>query len=216
MTRVLVTRAREGAGRQAAWLRDAGFDAVVCPLVAVEPLAGGGADVTGYDWLILTSRTAVREATRRLAGVWPRVAVVGPGTAEALHDAGIEAALVPKRHSQDGLVEEFPRPAGRVLFAGAEGAQRLVVDALQAEFLALYRTVELRPVRLPDAELAVVSSGSAARSLAGVDAALPCVSTGARTSAVARESGLRVLAEAATADAAGVVGAVRVAASRLG
>ena len=47
--------------------------------------------------------------------------------------------------TQEGLLAEFPRPAGRVLFAGAEGARRLLVNELEADFVALYRTRELTP-----------------------------------------------------------------------
>ena len=69
----------------------------------------------------------------------------GPGTAETLREQGIEPAFVPRVSSQDGLLAEFPRPAGRVLFAAAENARRRPIDELGADFVALYRTRLLRP-----------------------------------------------------------------------
>ena len=70
--------------------------------------------------------------------------------------------------TQEGLLAELPRPAGRVLFAGAEGARRLLVDELGADFVALYRTTPLVPDEAPEGDLAVVASPSAARALAAV------------------------------------------------
>jgi uroporphyrinogen-III synthase len=102
---------------------------------------------------------------------------------------------------------ELPRPAGRVLFAGAEGARRLLVDELGADFVALYRVKPLRPER-PPADLAVIASPSAARALAALDSALPVVSIGPETSAAARGAGLHVVAEAGGPTLEGIVSAV--------
>lgn len=215
MIRVVVTRAAEGAARLSDRLRGEGFDVVECPLVAVEPIDGPSLDLDGYDWLVLTSRVAVEQLFRRLSGPLPPVAVVGPGTAEALRSRGVEPALIARRSSQEGLVEELPRPAGRVLFAGAEGARDVLVRELGADFVPLYRAVELRPEPFPDAELVVLASASAARALARIRTDSPCVSIGPVTSAQARRGGLRVVAEARTHDLDGLVEAVKLAASRV-
>jgi uroporphyrinogen-III synthase len=143
------------------------------------------------------------------------VAAIGPGTAAALGDAGITPALVPRVSTQEGLLAELPRPAGRVLFAGAEGARRLLVDELGADFVPLYRTRELRAELPADADLAVLASASAARALAALDLDLPAVSIGPQTSAAARAGGIRVLAEAAAHDLDGLLAAVEAAAVNL-
>jgi len=144
------------------------------------------------------------------------VAVIGPGTAEALRAHGAEPTLVARRSTQEGLLEELPRPAGRVLFAGAEGARNVIVTELGADFLPLYRTVELQPHLLPEGDLAVLASASAARALAATGARTPCVSIGPVTSAEAERQGLSVVAEAETHDLDGLVEAVKLAASRAG
>jgi uroporphyrinogen-III synthase len=105
------------------------------------------------------------------------------------------------------LLREFPRPAGRVLFAAAEGARRTAIDGLGADFVPLYRTRLLEP-EPPGGDLVVLASGSAARAYAAIGGALPVVSIGAETSRVARECGLTVVAEAATHDLEGLVAAV--------
>ena len=141
---------------------------MTCPLVAVEALVGPPLRADRYDWLLLTSRNGVDALFPRLEGPLPRVAVVGRGTAEALREHGVEPDLVAAVSTQEGLAAELPRPAGRVLFAGAEDARDVLVRELGADFVALYRTVELRPESFPEADLAVLASASAARSLASL------------------------------------------------
>ena len=78
-----------------------------------------------------------------------RIAAIGPGTAVELRSHGLDPALVARESTQEGLLAELPRPPGRVLVAAAEGARRVIVDALDADFVALYRTVELTPAEPP-------------------------------------------------------------------
>lgn len=211
-TRVLVTRARSGAGELVERLEELGLEVVVCPLIETEPLGDAPLELAEYDWVVVTSRVGAAELLRRHRGPLPRIAAIGPGTAAALAAGGFPAELVPAVSTQEGLVEAFPRPPGRVLLAGAQGARRHVVEALGADFLPLYRTVELRPADVPAADLVVVSSSSAARAFAVLARDVPAVSIGPQTSAAAREGGLRVVAEAATHDLDGLVAAVRSAA----
>jgi uroporphyrinogen-III synthase len=205
---------RRGAPRLAERLRREGFDVVVCPLVRIESVEGPPIRTKGYDWLLLTSANAVEHLFARLEDELPRVAVVGPGTAAALRERGVEPAFVANRSTQEGLVAELPQPAGRVLFAGAEGARDLLVRDLGADFIPLYRTIELRPTSFPDGDLAILASASAARALAGLNPEIPCVSIGPVTSAEAARGGLEVVAEAETHDLEGLVAAVKLAASR--
>jgi uroporphyrinogen-III synthase len=177
---------------------------LVRPLVAVEPIETGPIELNGYDWLLLTSATGAHELKLRAAGRPRKVAAIGRATAAAWGDVD----LVPQVSTQEGLLAELPRPAGRVLFAGAEGARRLLVDELGAEFVALYRTVPI-PVADPiEGDLVVLASPSAARALAGLEREIPVVSIGPETTTAAQAAGLRVAAEAATPDLAGLVSAV--------
>jgi uroporphyrinogen-III synthase len=205
---VLVTRPRGQAGRLAAALERAGHRPVLCPLIEIEPLGDEAVDTSGYDWLVVTSANGARELARRRAGALPRVAAVGPATAEALRAAGIEPSVVAATPSQEGLLEALPSSTGRVLFAGAEGARRLLVDALDADFVALYRTRELGPTAVPDADVAVLSSPSAARALARLRLGLPVVTVGPHTTREARRLGLEVAAEAARPDPESVAAAI--------
>jgi uroporphyrinogen-III synthase len=131
------------------------------------------------------------------------VAAIGHATARAWG----EVDLIAQVSTQEGLLAELPRPAGRVLFAGAEGARRLLIDELGADFVVLYRTRSLRP-ELPAGDLAVVASPSAARALAALTTAMRVVSIGPETTAAAREEGLAVVAEATSATVEALVSTV--------
>ena len=212
--RIVLTGTEDGSRGLAEALLGEGHDVLRCPLVRVELLEGLPLNVGGYDWLLLTSRHGVEALFRRLEGPLPRVAVVGPGTAAALREHGVEPALVARRSTQEGLAVELPRPLGRALFAGAEGARDVLVRELGAEFVPLYRTMEDAPEVFPDADLVVLASASAARALARLRRDLPCVSIGPVTTAEAGRHGLQVVAEAESHDRDGLLRAVKLAASK--
>lgn len=184
-----------------------GHDVVHCPLIALEPLGDEPIDVEDYDWVVVTSVNGARELLRRSRGRLPRTAAIGRATAEALGGAD----LIPRIATQEGLLAELPQPAGRVLFAGAEGARRLLLERLGADFVPLYRTIELAPSLPADAELVVLSSASQARALGRLGARVPAVSIGPETTRAARAAGLEVAAEATMHDVGGLVAAVQAA-----
>jgi uroporphyrinogen-III synthase len=211
--KVIVTRPRDQAGPLVERLEQEGLEVVECPLIEIEPFEGP-IDVEGYDWVVVTSPNGARELLMHARGTLPKVAAVGPGTAETLRGLGIEPAFVPAVSSQDGLLAEFPRPAGRVLFAAAEGARRGPIDQLDADFVPLYRTRLVRPEQPPEGDLVVLASGSAARSFAALGADVPAVTIGPQTTRAAEAAGLRVIGEATRHDLEGLIEVVRLIASR--
>jgi uroporphyrinogen III methyltransferase / synthase len=206
--RVIVTRPREQAGPLVERLEVLGHEVVACPLIEIVPLDERPVETDGYDWVIITSPNGAEHFARRRSGRLPRVAAVGPGTAEALAAHGIPADLVPQVATQEGLLDEFPREPGHVLFVGARGSRRLLIDALDADFVPLYDTTLVRPERPPEGDLVVLASGSAARSFAALGVDVPAVSIGPETTRVAEQAGLRVVAEARSHDLDGLVAAV--------
>jgi uroporphyrinogen III methyltransferase/synthase len=179
-----------------------GHDAVFCELIRIEPAGDEPVDARAYDWLAVTSRNGAHELARR--GVTAnRIAAIGPATAEALREHGLRVDLVAQTHTQEGLRDALP--AGTILLAAAEGARR---DVLGADFLPLYRTIELQP-EVPEVDVALLLSGSAARALAATGTRAPVVAIGSQTAAEARAAGLEVVAVAATQDLDGLVEALR-------
>src|SRR5437763_11919022 len=204
--KVIVTRPRAQAGPLVQRLEQHGHDVVECPLIAIERTSDEPIDGAGYEWVIVTSPNGADELVRRGRNL-PKLAAVGPGTAERLREHGLEPAFVPRVSSQDGLLHEFPRPAGRVLFTAAEGARRRPIEELEADFVPLYRTRLLAPDP-PDGDVVLLASGSAARAYAAVGGTAPAVSIGPETTRRARGAGLTVVAEAASHDLDGLVAAV--------
>lgn len=189
--RVLVTR-EELRPR----LEALGHDVVVRELIRIEPLGDEPVDASAYDWLVVTSANGAEELGRRGVSA-NRVAAVGPATAEALRDAGIRVDLVPETFSQEGLRDALN---GSLLLAAAEGARR---DVLDADFLALYRTVEL-PTEV-GADVALLMSGSAARALR---TRMPVIAIGPQTATEARAAGLDVVAVAEPHTVGGLIDAL--------
>jgi uroporphyrinogen III methyltransferase/synthase len=148
---VAVTRARAQASPLAARLRELGAAVVEAPAIRIEPLDARLPDVSAYDLVCVTSPNGAERLlelardARDLAGV--TVAAIGPGTARALRDRGIEPDVVPERAVAEGLVEALRDvPVRRALIArGAEGRD-VLPDALrdrgaEVDVLALYETV---------------------------------------------------------------------------
>jgi uroporphyrinogen III methyltransferase/synthase len=206
--RVIVTRPREQAGALTERLEALGLEVVLCPLIELEPTGPAELDLSGYDWVVVTSPRGARELAQRRTGDLPRVAAIGPGTAAALREQDIEPALVSRVSMQEGLVAEFLADPGRVLFAGAEDARPHLAEALRADTVVLYRTRQLRPAEPPEGDLVVLASASAARALAALGLEIPAVSIGPETTREARAHGIEVVAEAESHDLDGLVAAV--------
>jgi len=204
--KVIVTRPRAQAQPLVGRLEALGHDVVECPLIEIVRTSDEPIDCDGYEWLIVTSPNGADEIARRARNI-PKVAAVGPGTADTLRNHGIEPDFVPKVSSQDGLLEEFPKPEGKVLFAAAENSRRRPIDALGADFVPLYSTQLLQPDP-PDGDVVVLASGSAARAYAWVGGKAPAVSIGPETTRVAQSEGLKIAAEAETHDLEGLLAAV--------
>jgi uroporphyrinogen-III synthase len=198
--KVVVTRVDVGElGRR---LEALGHEIVHCPLLRIEPLGDEPLDLSGWDWVVVTSPNGARELGRRVVSPPKHFAAIGPGTAEALSAEGYEVDLVPRVHTQEGLRDELP--SGRTLLAAAEGARRGVLDA---DFLPLYRTHELA-AEAPAGDVALLASPSAARAFAATGADMPVVAIGPQTQAEARARGLDVVAVAESSDLDGLVAAV--------
>jgi uroporphyrinogen III methyltransferase/synthase len=223
---VAVTRARAQASGLAALLRELGAAVVEAPTIRIEPLPFELPDVRRYDLLVLTSPNAVEALllhavdARALAG--PKIAVIGPGTADALRARGIKADIVPERAVGESLAAALAGiDVRRALVARAEQARDTVPDALRAagtevEILTLYRTVaEPMPDAAREAALRAdwltFASASAVRffhAAAGTLDGPRLASIGPVTSAALRDLGHEPDVEATDHTPAGLVAAL--------
>lgn len=223
--RVVVTRAEDQAGSLRDRLLRLGADVVEVAVIATADPEDGGAALRaaassrhGYSWVVLASPNAAR---RWLAAVAqsatgpgmggheePRLAVVGPGTADAVRAGGAVASLVPARSVGEGLVEAFPRGDGtsRVLLPRAEETRDVIAPGLRTQGwlvdeVVAYRTVSVVPsteslARARAADVVAFTSSSTVRAFvaaSGPEGVPPVVvSIGPATSATAAELGVRV------------------------
>jgi uroporphyrinogen III methyltransferase / synthase len=125
---VTVTRPRAQASGLARSLRDLGARVVEAAVIVPQPLAFAIPDLSDVDLLVLSSPNGVHrffdelKATHRdartLYGI--AVAVIGPGTAEAVRAHGVEPDFVPTRAVGESLAE---------LVSGLEVQHAIVVRA---------------------------------------------------------------------------------------
>ena len=218
--RIVVTRPRLQAEELAAGLSRLGAHVIVLPLVEIGPAHNrdlvAAADPAAYDWVVFTSANAVAAFDAgRVVREGPRVAAVGPATADAVRALGAEPSFVPERFAAEEIAAGLePLAEARVLLPQADIADPGLAEELrrrgaQVDLVTAYRTldVERSPADLAElrtSDAVLLMSGSAARSLAAQggagDALVACI--GPKTAAVAAEVGLPVglVAEEATAE----------------
>jgi uroporphyrinogen III methyltransferase / synthase len=255
---VVVTRPRGQAAALADPLAELGAEVRLVPTISIEPTGlndeiRAAADAVGqYDLVVFTSANAVREfaarvrecgGTVRSLGGAP-VAVVGPATAAAAREAGVEPALMAEEFVAEGLLaaldERHVALAGaRVLLPRAAEARDVLPQTLRArgatvDVLTVYETrpvaaLAVSAVRLETADFITFTSGSAARRFAelmGDDstgagqtlaerlAGTRLCSIGPQTSAALTELGLPVAVEAEPHTTEGLVQAIVALAAR--
>ena len=159
--RVLITRAAEQAPGLAALLEAEGAEVLTLASISIEPAADYHAldeairQIEQYQWVIFTSINGVRAVGKRLEVIgqdWrsfkkARVAAIGPATAEALSEVGVQPDFVPAEYVAEAITAGIGEVAGlRILLPRADIAREaLAVELRQrgavVEEIAAYRTV---------------------------------------------------------------------------
>lgn len=236
---VAVTRARAQASELGSRLRRLGAEVVEAPAIRIEPLPVEPPDLAPYSLVCFTSPNGVHLLFAALPGdaralASARIAAIGPSTAAALREHGIEADIVPERFVAEGLLEALDADdlsGQRVLIARAEEARDTLPDGLRergalVDVLPLYRTTreslaESQRDALERASHVTFTSSSTVRFLLealgaeGAAAERPAalgsarlVSIGPVTSATLRDHGLEPDVEAARHDIDGLIDAL--------
>ena len=202
-----------------------------------EPLRRALRRLDAYRGILFTSRHAVRIVLGELReleadqSVLARVEVIaiGPATAATLEQEGLPAGLVARRFTAEGILETLasrgPVSGWRLLYPAAAGAREVLPSGLrvrgaEVDVVPIYRSVAVQDaavrvremVARDEIDLIVVTSGSSARAVwdavADAGAMLTVASIGPATTAVARELGMHVAAEAREATVEGLVDAI--------
>ncbi len=219
--RIVITRPAERARALADRLRALGAEPIIFPTVKIEPADPAALDaalrqLAIFDWIVFTSANGVEAFFTRLAAAGKngrdvgrcKVAAIGPVTARALREHGVEPALVPGEYVAEAVLaalgevrgQRFLLPradiAREALAAGLAGRGAIVTE------VAAYRTVGAGtpPPDLRRADAVTFTSSSTVRHFVASGAALGAakvVCIGPVTAATARELGLPVHAVAA-------------------
>lgn len=171
--RIVVTRASDQARDFSYALRAQGANVIETPMIAIRPFADGSSEriladgtiqhLSHYDWVVFTSVNGVncffdmlsasKRDARALGGVF--VAAIGPATAQALADRGIDADIVPDRYIAESVAHELIAAGvgagSAVLIPRACTARDVLPDMLRDQGA----TVDVIPVYctiLPEAE----------------------------------------------------------------
>jgi uroporphyrinogen III methyltransferase/synthase len=249
--RVVVTRARTQASGLAATLRGLGAEVVELPAIRIEPRIESEAvrdaieRIGEYALICVTSPNGAHLLFEALAnagldaralgkpkkqpvekGVDTTIAAIGPGTARALAEHGIQADIVPERFVAEALVEALGSvdvADRRVLVARATEARDVVPGALrergaEVDVIALYETVHEQPSTeateaAQTADYVTFTSSSTVCNLTEAlgdrfPTSARIVSIGPVTSDAARDAGLTVHVEATRHDIDGLVAAL--------
>ena len=168
MARVVLTQPSPRVDGLERRLRELGHDPLALPLSRLVDL-GTDRDVrdvlarlADFDWIVLVSPAAIGAAARLAGACWPAatgVAVIGPGSLQALVDSGLPVepgrVLVPAGPSfdADALIATAPLRAAqgmRILVLRGEGGNDGWIGRLRArgaivETCALYRREPIEP-----------------------------------------------------------------------
>ena len=147
---ILVTRAAGQSSKFSERLTSIGATVIQMPTLEIGPpsswdaLDNAIANLSDFQWLILTSSNAVNyfferliaqgQDIRALARV--KIAVVGEKTAESLKQRCLQADFIPPNFVADSLVENFPEEltAKKILFPRVEsGGREILVKELTAK-----------------------------------------------------------------------------------
>ncbi len=159
--RIAITRPPDQAAALAERLEALGAQTVPLATIAIAPIENPSlldaaiVNLASYDWLVFTSVNGVRAFAERLAATgrdWAarglaRVAAIGPATARALEERGVQVDLTPEEYVAEGILEGLGNVAGqRLLLARADIARRALADGLrlrgaEVDEIAAYRTV---------------------------------------------------------------------------
>ena len=188
--KVLITRPRNQADSFANALVEAGFEPVYFPVIEIRPfeenvaLDRAIAKLECYDWIVFTSVNGVDAFFNVIAREYndrsnpligeefasplacndkhPRVAAIGPKTAQSLESRGVTPDFVPDEYVAEAILPGLGDLRGRwVLLPRAEIARKALPEAIVqaggvAHEIAVYQTLPVEPD--PDG-LAALKSG---------------------------------------------------------
>jgi len=161
--RIVVTRPADRAEELGGLLEELGAQVIRLPAIELAPMKVNGLfrrtvrDMGQFDWVFFTSPEGIhwfgrllrsqRKDVRVLSG--RHIGVIGPKTAASIQDLGIHVDFIPKRFSQEGILDGLKarRVTGkRALILSAKGSRDVLEGGLrrlgmEVTRVPIYRTV---------------------------------------------------------------------------
>lgn len=131
-------------------VRERGFEPLSDPLLETVPT--GAEPRTDADYVVLTSVTGVDIAAETVRGTDAVVCAVGPKTAGALSDEGVDVDIVPEEYTSAGLVDALGEDGvvgARVEVARSDHGSDELIDGLNGTGAYVHETV-LYEIKRPD------------------------------------------------------------------
>jgi len=140
---ILVTRAKHQAGKLSSELKALGAEVLEIPAIEIvppdsyTPLDEALENLHRYQWLIVTSANTVSVLRERAQSIEAfahlRIAAIGNATAQALSDAGIHIALMPKEYVAESLLAELGSQLRnqKILIARSAIARDIIPETLR-------------------------------------------------------------------------------------
>lgn len=237
--RIAVTRPAGQAAGLIAGLKALGAQALARPTIRIEdpadpgPLRRAVAALESYEWIVFTSANGVVRFWEALGGAslpgGTRVAAIGPATADALAERGVQPEIVPEEYVAEAVADALVGVGGlngcRVLLPRAAGARKVLPQRLKAagadvdEVVAYEAHPDTEGIAALRADLErgavdMITFTAASTVRQYVEFASPDVgdarvaAIGPITAAAARSAGLRVDAEASEYTVQGLLRAI--------
>jgi uroporphyrinogen III methyltransferase / synthase len=165
--RIVVTRARAQASEFLEALSLLGANCIEFPTIEVAPPESWGPldqaieGLNAYQWLLFTSINGVHRFIERLHHLGKdvrdlkgiNIAAIGPATAGAWEEMGIQVDLMPQEYRAEAVIEAFKATgvtSGRILIPRAAEAREILPRALrelgpEVHVVPVYRTI--RPLQ---------------------------------------------------------------------
>jgi uroporphyrinogen-III synthase len=145
--RILVTRAKQQAGKLGEQLQSLGAEAIELPLIEIvppesyEPLDAAFRDSKQYQWLIVTSANTARVLGERMMALGLSsaqlshlsIVAIGSATASALRETGLKVCITPRQYVAEAVADAigYEVHGQRVLLARAAVARDVIPEALR-------------------------------------------------------------------------------------
>lgn len=237
----MVTRPKDPRDPLAEQLRQLGAEVILQSAICIgppddwQPVDAALARLNEFDWLVFSSANGVRylldrareKGTLRSFDHLPKLAAIGPGTADELTRYGLHADLVPEQFRAEALAESLANEASgrRFLLARASRGREVLAEQLtaaggQVEQIVVYRSTDVEHadpavaalLRAGQIDWITVTSSAIARSLARLFTQdlhrSKLASISPITSGTLRELGYQPAVEAADYTVPGLVAAI--------